>query len=102
MMLGAVISGFRRALKNNNGGVMKLSPGGRKSRAVQSFCRALERRKWLSGVSGVYTCSGVTIDTRTQDFTVIVQDRFKTYRLSLGKGAIRQLDQFMKLRQYQI
>lgn len=101
-MLGAVISGFRAAIKNNNGGSMQLSREGRKSRAVSSFCKALERRKWLPGVSGVYTCSGVTIDTRTQDFTVLIQDKFKTYRLELGKGAIRELDKYMRLRQYQI
>jgi len=102
MMLSAVISGFRAAIRSNNGGSMKLSSEGRKSRAVQSFCRALERRKWLPGVSGVYTCSGVTIDTRTEGFTVLVQDKFKTYSLPLGKGAIRELDKYMRLRQYQI
>lgn len=102
MMLGAVINGFRAAIKNNNGGSMKLSTEGRKSRAVSSFCRALERRKWIPGVSGVYTCSGITIDTRTQGFHVLVQDRFKTYRLALGKGAIKELDKYMRLRQYQI
>lgn len=101
-MLGAVINGFRAAIKNNNGGSMQLSREGRKSRAVQSFCKALERRKWIPRVSGVYTCSGVTIDTRTQGFHVLVQDKFKAYQLPLGKGAIRELDKYMRLRQYQI
>lgn len=102
MLLNLAISAIKTALRDKNGGQMKLSSEGRKSRAVKSFCAALDRRGWIPGVAGVYTHGSVTVDTRTQDFTVLVQDRFKTYVLALGKGAIKNLDQYMRLRDYQI
>lgn len=97
-MLGAIVTGMKEAILKTNGGVRKLSPEARKSRALKALVGAMITRKWTEGKSGVYSLNSVEVNTITDDFTVKVNDGTAAYSLQLGKGAIRELDSYMKLR----
>lgn len=97
-MLGAIVAGMKETILKTNGGIRKLSPEARKSRALKALVGAMKTRKWTEGKPGIYSLNSVEVNTDTKDFTVKVHDGSKAYSLQLGKGAIRELDSYMKLR----
>lgn len=97
-MLGAIVKGMKETMIKANGGVRKLSPEARKSRALKALVGAMITREWNDNLDGTFTLNSVKVDTGTDDFTVSVHDGQKNYSLQLGKGAIRELDSYMKLR----
>lgn len=97
-MLGAIVKGMKDTILKSNGGVRKLSPEARKSRALKALVGAMKTRQWVDQGHGVYSLNSVKVDTNTDNFTVSIHDGNKGYALQLGKGAIRELDSYMKLR----
>ncbi len=97
-MLGAVVAGMKESLLKETGGVRRLSPEARKSRALKALIGAMQTRAWVDNMDGTYTLNAVRVDTVTEDFAVNIHDGDKAYALQLGKGAIRELDAYMKLR----
>lgn len=97
-MLGAIVKGMKEAVLKGNGGVRKLSPEARKSRALKALVGAMITREWKDNLDGTYSLNSVKVDTDTNDFSVSIHDGTKDYSLQLGKGAIRELDSYMKLR----
>jgi len=98
MLLSLVVKVLKKTVLATTGGKRKLTTEGRKSRATIALTTAMMRRNWVETKEGIYTLNSVTVDTNTPDFAVKVQDKGKEYSLTLGKGAIIELDSFMKLR----
>ena len=98
MLLSLVVKVLKKSVLATTGGKRTLTSEGRKSRATIALVTAMARRQWKETSQGVYVLNSVTVDTNTPDFAVKVQDKGKEYSLTLGKGAIIELDSFMKLR----
>jgi len=98
MLLSLVVKVLKKSVLATTGGKRTLTSEGRKSRATIALTTAMLRRNWIEGSQGIYTLNSVTVDTNTPDFAVKVKDKGKEYSLTLGKGAIIELDSFMKLR----
>lgn len=98
MLLSIAVKTLKATVLREGGGTRKLTPEGRKSRATKALVGAMITRQWYDNLDGTYTLNQVKVDTNTSDFTVKIQDGIKDYALTLGKGAIRELDAYMKLR----
>jgi hypothetical protein len=93
--LSSVVKEMKAKVLKANGGKRPLNPVARKSRALKAFTKALENRRFHTDGKGFYTLSGVTVDTNQPGFKVLVDNK---YTLALGKGAINELDSYMKLK----
>jgi len=98
MLLSLAVKVLKKTVLANTGGKRTLTTAGRKSRATIALTTAMMRRNWVETKEGIYTLNSVTVNTNTPDFSVKVTDSNKEYSLTLGKGAIIELDSFMKLR----
>lgn len=98
MLLSVVVKGLKAVVLKANGGKRPLNPVARKSRATKALVGAMLTRNWIDKGKGVYTLNGVTVNTDTKEFEVEIKDGVKSYALALGKGAIIELDSYMKLR----
>ena len=98
MLLSVVVKGLKAIVLKNNGGKRPLNPIARKSRATKALIGAMVKRDWIYKGNGIYELNGVKVNTDTPDFKVNMVDGKKSYALALGKGAIIELDSYMKLR----
>lgn len=98
MLLSLVVKTMKATVLREGGGTRKLTPEGRKSRATKALTEAMMRRQWVDNLDGTYSLNQVKVDTNTDNFEVKIQDGVKDYALTLGKGAIRELDAYMRLR----
>ena len=98
MLLSLAVKVLKKSVLATTGGKRTLTSEGRKSRATIALTTAMLRRQWREGEKGIYALKGVQVNTNTPDFAVKVIDKGKEYSLTLGKGAIIELDSFMKLR----
>lgn len=98
MLLSLMVKTMKATVLREGGGTRKLTPEGRKSRATKALTEAMMRRQWVDNLDGTYSLNQVKVDTNTDNFEVKIQDGVKDYALTLGKGAIRELDAYMRLR----
>jgi hypothetical protein len=98
MLLSAVVKTMKAVVLKANGGKRPLNPVARKSRATKALVGAMLNRGWAGKGNGVYELSGVKVQVNTNKFAVEIHDGKKSYELALGKGAIIELDSYMKLR----
>lgn len=93
--LSAIVKEKKAEVLKANGGKRPLNPVAKKSRALKAFTKAMEKRGFVGNGKGKYTLSGVEVNTALEGFEVHVDNK---YILSLGKGAINELDSYMKLK----
>ena len=72
-----------------------ITAEGKKSRALKALTGAMEKRGWEEKEQGIYELSGVCVNTNQQKPEVIIDNK---YVLNLGKGAIKELDAYMRLK----
>lgn len=73
-------------------GPRKLSPEGKRKRALGAFTVALERRPWNKISTGRYKMGNHTVRMTSEHYVVVDED----LRLDLGDGAIAALDDYVK------
>lgn len=88
--LGDFVSAAKEARVKGGGG--KLSPQAKRGRAEKALLKAMLRRGWKKTKEG-YKLSSHTVTLTGKD-NVIVDGE---YTLQLGKGAINELDAYMKV-----
>lgn len=88
--LGEFVSAAKEARVKSGGG--KLSPQAKRSRAEKALLAAMTRRGWKQTKEG-YQLSSHTVTLTGKD-NVLVDGE---YTLQLGKGAINELDAYMKV-----
>lgn len=93
--LSAIVKEKKAEVLKANGGKRPLNPVARKSRALKALVKAMETRGFVGDGKGKYSLSGVEVNTTLAGFEVQVDNK---YLLSLGKGAINELDSYMKLK----
>ncbi len=89
--LGDFVSAAKAAKVKTGGG--KLSPQAKRSRAEKALLTAMSRRGWKKTQDNEYKLSSHTV-TLTGKNDVLVDGE---YVLRLGKGAINELDAYMKV-----
>lgn len=89
--LGDFVNAAKEARVKSGGG--KLLPQAKRSRAEKALLTAMSRRGWKRTQDNEYKLSSHTVTLTGKD-TVIVDGE---YTLQLGKGAINELDAYMKV-----
>lgn len=89
--LGDFVSAAKEARVKGGGG--KLSPQAKRGRAEKALLTAMARRGWKKTQDNEYKLSSHTVTLTGKD-NVIVDGE---YTLQLGKGAINELDAYMKV-----
>lgn len=83
---------FVSAAKGAKTGGGKLSPQAKNSRAEKALLRAMTKRGWKATKEG-YRLGSHTVTITGKDHVVVDG----TYTLQLGKGAINELDAYLKV-----
>ena len=93
--LSSIVKARKDEIRKDNGGKRPLSPEARKSRALKALIGAMETRGFQSKGAGVFELKGTKVSTKQEGSEVIIDGK---YSLALGKGAIVELDSYMKLK----
>lgn len=88
--LGDFVNAAKEARVKTGGG--KLSPQAKNSRAEKALLRAMTKRGWKATKEG-YRLGSHTVTITGKDHVVVDG----TYTLQLGKGAINELDAYLKV-----
>ena len=89
--LSEFVSAAKDAKVKTGGG--KLSPQAKNSRAEKALLKAMSRRGWKRAQDNEYKLSSHTVTTTGKDHVLVDGE----YTLQLGKGAINELDSYMKV-----
>lgn len=89
--LGDFVSAAKEAKVKSGGG--KLSPQAKRGRAEKALLTAMTRRGWKRTQDNEYKLSSHTVTTTGKDHVLVDGE----YTLQLGKGAINELDSYMKV-----
>ena len=89
--LSEFVGAAKKARVKTGGG--KLSPQAKRSRAEKALLTAMSRRGWKKTQDNEYKLSSHTV-TLTGKNDVLIDGE---YVLQLGKGAINELDAYMKV-----
>lgn len=89
--LGDFVSAAKEARVKTGGG--KLLSQAKNSRAEKALLKAMTRRGWKRTRDNEYKLSSHTVTTTGKDHVLVDGE----YTLQLGKGAINELDSYMKV-----